>query len=258
MTSDLLAGVAIGLVSGVSSGLLGTSPGGALVVFSSLLLGVEQHVAQGVSLIAQVPPTSLPGIARYRSGGARSPLRWLVLIGAGFVAGGVAGAFAAVSVSATALRWTYVGYLATLGILLLLRGRRRDETEMGKEPQPVHWAALLAIGLAAGLSAGFLGIGGGLAMTVGLGVLLRQRQHDAQMISLALAILPTNLPAALVYLREGSVAPWPAIGGVIAGLAVGTDAGARLATRTSASTLRRLTLAMVVGMAAYMTYKALT
>jgi hypothetical protein len=40
---DLLAGV--GLVGGQTSGFMGTSPGGGLVIFCVLLLGAEQHVA---------------------------------------------------------------------------------------------------------------------------------------------------------------------------------------------------------------------
>jgi hypothetical protein len=47
-----------------------------LVVFSVLLLGVEQHVAQGISMIAQIPPTSIAGVRRYREKGVRSPLAW--------------------------------------------------------------------------------------------------------------------------------------------------------------------------------------
>ncbi|MGD0851720.1 MAG: sulfite exporter TauE/SafE family protein, partial [Bradyrhizobium sp.] len=64
--SDLVSSVSVGLVGGVTSGLLGVSPGGGLVVFSNLLLGSEQHVAQGISLVAQIPPTSVSGIRRYR------------------------------------------------------------------------------------------------------------------------------------------------------------------------------------------------
>jgi uncharacterized protein len=56
---ESLAGIGVGLVGGVTSGLLGVSPGGGLVVFSNLLLGSEQHVAQGLSLVAQIPPTSV-------------------------------------------------------------------------------------------------------------------------------------------------------------------------------------------------------
>jgi uncharacterized membrane protein YfcA len=47
MIRNLLLGSAVGIVAGFSSGLLGTSPGGGLVVFSNLLLGIDQHVAQG-------------------------------------------------------------------------------------------------------------------------------------------------------------------------------------------------------------------
>ncbi len=72
MLSHLFGGLGVGLIGGVTSGLLGVSPGGGLVVFSVLLLGVEQHVAQGISLIAQIPPTSISGVRRYRVSGVRS------------------------------------------------------------------------------------------------------------------------------------------------------------------------------------------
>ena len=62
----LFAGIATGLVGGFTSGLLGVSPGGGLVVFSVLLLGAEQHAAQGISLVAQIPPTSLAAINMYQ------------------------------------------------------------------------------------------------------------------------------------------------------------------------------------------------
>ncbi len=89
--NDLLASVGVGLVSGVTSGLLGVGPGGGLVIFSIFLLGAEQHVAQGISLVAQIPPTSISGIRRYWEKGSRSPVRWLVLLTVGFVVGGVGG-----------------------------------------------------------------------------------------------------------------------------------------------------------------------
>ena len=114
---DLLSGLGAGLVGGFTSGLLGISPGGGLVVFSVLLLGAEQHVAQGISLVAQIPPTSMTGIKRYWEGGSRSPLRWLVFLTIGFVAGGVAGA--ASHASSPVLQWTYVAYLLGLRCWLL-------------------------------------------------------------------------------------------------------------------------------------------
>ena len=61
---ELALGLLVGFSGGASSGLLGVSPGGALTVFSALLMGAEQHLAQGLSLIAQIPPTGLAGQRR--------------------------------------------------------------------------------------------------------------------------------------------------------------------------------------------------
>ena len=118
---DLLAGIGVGLIGGVTSGLLGVSPGGGLVVSSNLLLGSEQHVAQGISLFAQIPPTGISGIKRYWDNGSRAPMKWLVLLTIGFIVGGIVGAFAAGGVSSTFLRWIYVFYLIALDTLLIFR-----------------------------------------------------------------------------------------------------------------------------------------
>lgn len=153
----LLGGMAAGLAGGFTSGLLGVSPGGGLVVFSVLLLGAEQHVAQEISLVAQIPPTSLAGIKRYWESGSRSPLRWLVLLTAGFLAGGIAGALAASFVTSSVLQWAYVSYLVVLDALLILRGRKAKAEPESAVTRDPHWAALLTIGWLAGLSSGFFG-----------------------------------------------------------------------------------------------------
>jgi uncharacterized protein len=252
----LLAGAAVGLVGGFTSGLLGVSPGGGLVVFSVLLLGAEQHVAQGISLAAQIPLTSLAGIRRYRKGGVRTPARWLAPLAVGFLVGGVGGAGAAGLVSAAALQWTYVAYLRGLDALLLRRdpgGAIGDGGDAIREPR---WEALLGVGFVAGLSSGFIGIGGGLATTVGLSALLDVPQRQAQMASLVLSLIPTTVPAAWVYWRAGAMGPWPTLLAVILGLVAGTDLGARLNTRLGSRALRPALFAFVSAMAAYMAREA--
>jgi uncharacterized protein len=117
--------------------------------------------------------------------------------------------------------------------------------------------ALIAGGVAAGFSSGFLGIGGGLAMTAGLAAGLKVPQHQAQLISLTIGVIPTTIPAAWVYWQHGWAASWLAIGGVVVGLSAGTDFGARLANRAREALLCRLSVALVTGMALYMAYKAL-
>jgi uncharacterized membrane protein YfcA len=257
MVHEVAASLAVGLLSGIASGLLGVSPGGGLVVFSALLLGVGQHVAQGVSLIAQVPPTSLAGVRRYREKGGRASKRWLVLLTIGFLFGGVVGALAAASVSGSVLRWVYVAYLAALDALMILRAARARSGDADREDARISSTALLAVGLAGGISSGFLGIGGGLAITVGLGAALKAPQHQAQLVSLILSVVPTTLPAAFVYWRAGWTAPWPIVAIMILGLWGGTDIGARLANRIGETILRRLAIGFVSAMAIAMALKAI-
>jgi uncharacterized membrane protein YfcA len=258
MFFDFLLGIGVGLVGGVTSGLLGVSPGGGLVIFSILLLGVEQHVAQGISLIAQIFPTSISGIRRYREKGGRTPIRWLVLMTVGFLFGGVGGALAAGSVSSTVLQWTYVFYLVVLDALMIFRRPHRPAETAETPSKEIHWLALLIVGIIAGFSSGFLGIGGGLAVTVCLSAWLKVPQHQAQMASLVMAMIPTTVPAAYVYWHEGWSTSWFVIAGVLVGLWSGTDLGARLANRISEPVLRRTLVGFVSAMAIYMAYKAVS
>jgi uncharacterized membrane protein YfcA len=252
----LLAALGVGLVGGLSSGLLGTSPGGALVVFSTLLLGADQHLAQGISLAAQVPPTSFSGIRRYRAEGHRGPWPWLAWLAAGMLAGGAVGALLAAQASSRALQWCYVGYLAALDLLLILRSGSQAPGAAGSAARPTAVSALLCVGLIAGLSSGFLGIGGGLAIVAGLSVGLKTPQHQAQMIGLIMTTLPTTVCAAYVYWRSGQLPSWPILAAVIVGLWGGTDLGARLANHLQRTALRRVLIATVTAMASYMAWRA--
>jgi len=255
---DLLAGTGVGLVGGLTSGFMGTSPGGGLVIFCVLLLGAEQHVAQGTSLITQVPPTGLAGVRRYWQNGNRSPLQWIVWIGIGFLIGGAGGGYAAAAVSDYVLQWTYVAYLVALITLLILRRERKDESNEAAGRDELPWLPLLLIGTLAGFSSGFMGIGGGLAITVGLAAGLRVPQHQAQLVSLIFSVIPTNIPAAWIYWSKGLVVGWPAVIGILAGLWIGTDLGARMANGVGKSVLRRVMIALISLMALYMTHKALS
>ena len=248
----VLQGVGAGAMAGFVSGLLGVSPGGILVPAVCMALGVDQHVAQGVSLVAQIPPTGLSGVSEYRRRGQGVPVRWIALLSLGFIAGGVFGALAAGSLSDRVLRWSFVGYLLILALLAALR-RRKDFASTSEEPAVTpHWAVLIAIGLIAGLSSGVLGIGGGLAVTALSTTLLHFGQHRAQAMSLILTLLPLTIPAAGVYLAQGWALPWWSIAGVIAGLWLATAIGARVANRLPEKVLRPTFIVLILGMAAYM------
>jgi len=258
LAAELVSGAGMGLVAGFSSGLLGITPGGGLVIFSVLLLGADQHVAQGTALVAQAPPTGLAGIRRYGASGNRAPARWIAWLALGFLIGAITGSVAAAGVSASVLQWAYVLYLSALNLLLIMRPRRGDREQDQSSAQPALPAGgLLLIGTVAGLSSGFMGIGGGLAITVGLVSALKVPQHQAQMVSLAFSLIPMTIPAAWLYWHNGWLVSWPAIAAILAGLWIRTDLGARMANGMNKAVLRRILIVFLSLMTLYMAFKAI-
>lgn len=256
--ADIIGGLVTGGVGGLASGFMGVTAGGILVPLLILLLGKDQHVAQGISLVAQVVPTSLSGLRNYSRSGHRISLRWLIWLAIGFGIGGIIGALLAVRVSDRALQWCFVLYLAILLAIMLLRSPRPkpEGSESVPEDVPLHWGVLAAIGAVAGWSSGFLGIGGGLAITALMAGIAKISQHRAQAMSLAVTALPVTLPAALFYVQQGTPLPWLTIVSLIVGLWIGTDIGARFANRVSADKLRIMLIIMIASMAVFMAFKA--
>ena len=251
----LLGGMGAGAIAGFASGLLGVSPGGILVPAVCMTLGVDQLVAQGISLVAQVPPTGLRGISEYRRCGQAVPLKSVALLASGFIAGGASGASAAGLLSGSVLRWSFVGYLILLAVLVMLselRSRNRTSTASVEPAATPRAAALVMVGIVAGLSSGLLGIGGGLAVTALSTTLLGLGQHRAQAMSLILTLLPVTIPAAGIYLARGWGLPWWSIAGVIIGLWISTAVGARFANSLPERVLRPIFIVLILAMAAYM------
>ena len=58
---ELIPVIGIGLITGFLSGLLGVGGGVVMVPLMTLILGTEQHLAQGISMLVIIP-TSIAGI----------------------------------------------------------------------------------------------------------------------------------------------------------------------------------------------------
>ena len=111
----------------------------------------------------------------------------------------------------------------------------------------------LLLGVAAGLLAGFFGVGGGILFVptlVGLGL----SQLDAEATSL-LAILPTVAAGAWRQRRYGNVSWWSAL---VLGLAsiAGVAAGVQIATSLSEDALRRLFALLLLGVSAQLAWRS--
>ncbi|MFH1190432.1 MAG: sulfite exporter TauE/SafE family protein [Candidatus Omnitrophota bacterium] len=86
-----LAYLAIGLLTGIFSGLLGI--GGGIIIIPALIygFGLTQHQAQGTSLAMMVPPITLLAAWRYYRGG-NVKIDMAIFIAVGFAIGGLLGA----------------------------------------------------------------------------------------------------------------------------------------------------------------------
>ncbi|HWX45643.1 MAG TPA: TSUP family transporter [Solirubrobacteraceae bacterium] len=107
--------------------------------------------------------------------------------------------------------------------------------------------ATIAIGLAAGVIAGLLGVGGGVLFVPGLVIFMDLTQHQAEATSL-LAIIPVAIVGAVVQDRYGNVRRRD---GLLLGLlsVVGAAAGVALANALSGKVLQ-------VGFALFMLFVA--
>ncbi len=123
---DLLALAGIGLAAGFAAGLLGVGGGIVMVPAMVLVLGFDQHVAQGTSLVVIIPAALAGSVTHYRNG--RVSLRDAALLAAGGIGGAVVGSISALSVDDTLLRRLFGVFLLVVAAQLVLgRGRRRSE-----------------------------------------------------------------------------------------------------------------------------------
>ncbi len=251
-------GIAVGLFGGLIAGLLGVSAGGILVPALAIGLGLEQHRAQAVSLAAQLLPTSLTGVLYYERKGHAVPLRWVGWISVGFLVGAYFGAVLARFVPAKPLTWLYVAYLFILALIVACKGANQATESIitSMEPRIRSAAGFLAVGAVSGCFSGLLGIGGGLAMTALLVLFFRLPQHQAQALSLAVALLPTGLPAVWVYANSEAGLPWLIAATVVIGLWVGTSLGAWVATCLGERQLQAWFVVLVLLMAGAMAIKS--
>jgi uncharacterized membrane protein YfcA len=117
----IVIAVAVGLVAGIISGMLGVGGGTISIPAMVLLLGVEQHTAQGVSLAAMMFTALVGAFIHYRQGNVKLNAVFLIIPSA--VAFSFLGAWAAGHVTAEWLSRAFAIFLLLIGCRMLLFNR---------------------------------------------------------------------------------------------------------------------------------------
>ncbi len=118
-----MANVALGVLVGILSGLLGVGGGTILVPILVLAERYPQHVAQGVSLLMIVPTGIVGAWSHARHGHVLKPL--LPALMAGGAVGALLGALLAHRIEATTLSRLFALFLLPVSAQMIF-GRRRD------------------------------------------------------------------------------------------------------------------------------------
>lgn len=119
----IIIGLAMGILSGLAIG------GGTLLVPALvLLMGVKQHVAQGVTLAVFIPTAIVAVITHYRHGNIKLKIAGYLIVGS--LLGAVMGSLLATHTDANILRKIFGFFLICMGLYeFLCKPRVEKERE---------------------------------------------------------------------------------------------------------------------------------
>ena len=210
-----LRACALGIAAGLLSGLFGVGGGIIMVPLLVAWFALDQRRASATSLLAIVPIATASALG-YAVNGNVDGLAGVALL-VGGVAGGQVGSRMLPRIPIPTLQLAFGLLSLAAAARLVLGGQGAGPAGLG-----TAWEAalLLLVGLAAGVLAGLLGVGGGIIMVPGLVILAGSDPSTARGTSL-LVVIVTALTATVTNLRNGLVEVRIAL---VAGL-VGAPAG---------------------------------
>ena len=242
---EAIAIILVGTGSGVLSGMFGV--GGAVLTTPGLRAFGATPVESVGSTIPAILPGALAGAWRYSREGL---VEWRVAL----VTGGVGSACAVLGAELSDHVNGHLLMLATAALLLWggLRSIKpapsvaRERVLVGAPAPPtvveptevIDVAKALLIGIAAGLLAGLLGVGGGVLLVPAFTVLLRMAPKRAVGTSLV-AVAMFSAPAMVTHALLGHI-NWTLALLLVAGVVPGAQLGSHLTLRGSEARLRLL------------------
>ncbi len=114
----LLSLIIIGIAAGILSGFMGVGGGVVMIPLMILLLGYDQHQAQGMSLAVLAVPVTFVAAYTYHSSGHSINWKFAIIIALCFVIGGFIGSKFAVKLDQSLLKKIFAGILVIAAIKL--------------------------------------------------------------------------------------------------------------------------------------------
>lgn len=204
--------VLVGVIAGFTSGLFGVGGGIVIVPALVLLARFPQKLATGTSLTAIVP-ISISGITGYATGGE---VDWAVaaIVATGALAGTLVGTNLLVKMRPAVLQILFALALTATAVKMFIDdGEALGRADLGAGVV----VGLLLLGLASGVLAGLLGVGGGIIIVPVLTLAFGVPHVLAKGTSLAV-ILPTAVLGTIRNRRRGFTALRPAAAVGVAGI----------------------------------------
>lgn len=190
--------VIVGLVAGFTSGLFGVGGGVVIVPGLVMLARFPQRLAHGTSLTAIVP-IALAGMLGYAVAG-EVDLAVALLVAAGGLVGAPLGVAALARLSNRLLQLGFAGVLLLTAVRMVIE----EGDGVGRVVIGVGDAVgYMATGLAAGMLAGLMGVGGGVIIVPLLTIVFGFPLVLAKGTSLAV-IVPTAIIGTLRNVRHGT------------------------------------------------------
>jgi uncharacterized protein len=127
--ADIVLFIVLGATAGLLAGVFGVGGGVLMVPAMVLLLGFEQHLAAGTSLLVIIPTAVVGTVTHWRHHLVEP--RQALLLAVGGMIGAVFGGTVALSLNETSLRRLFVLYLVLVGVRLLWPPVRTTRPERG-------------------------------------------------------------------------------------------------------------------------------
>ena len=249
--------ILMGLCVGILVGLFGIGGGLVLVPALALLLGMEQHMAQGTSLFILLPPLGLGALAAYWKRG-QVDLRAGILCALGMLLGSYAGSLIAMPIGSTKLKGAFGCFLMISAVLLWRKTLLQSVVAGEKSAAPASlWRqlAILVVAAGCGIAAGLFGAGGGVLLVPALGLFFDFDQLHAQGTSLIALVPPTGALAVLSYWHAGNIS-WRVGLLLMPGIFLGGIAGSRLADVLHPRRMRQIFAAVILVLGAWQAYSS--